>query len=178
VGVLTAGSAKALVVNVDGEDWDLTTFKGDYIANIGKFNVDEMPWFGNPTLATEFAAAVEGSLNYPNSGIFPFLTAPRILGPFFGWQTTGGSYIQSAAWEVDEECINGCSVFINQGYQGSFTYFDQLTWAQASRVPASVPASVPGPLPALGVAAAFGFSRKLRSRIKKSGNSASSTYTV
>lgn len=31
------------------------------------------------------------------------------------------------------------------------------------------PAHVPGPLPALGVAAAFGWSRKLRARIKEGG---------
>jgi len=41
-----------------------------------------------------------------------------------------------------------------------------------------ITSSVPGPLPALGVAAGFGYSRKLRSRIKKSGNSASSTFTL
>jgi len=35
------------------------------------------------------------------------------------------------------------------------------------------PASVPGPLPALGVAAAFGFSRKLRKRIKVGNNTVS-----
>jgi len=38
--------------------------------------------------------------------------------------------------------------------------------------------SVPGPLPLFGAAAAFGFSRKLRNRIKKSGNSAASTFTL
>jgi hypothetical protein len=40
------------------------------------------------------------------------------------------------------------------------------------------PASVPGPLPALGAAAAFGFSRKLRKRIKGSTNALSSSYTL
>lgn len=83
VVALSAGQAQALVVNVGGQDWDVTTFKGSYNDNIGKFNVDEMPWFGTSTLAGEFATAVEGSLHYPNSGILPFLTAPRILGPFF-----------------------------------------------------------------------------------------------
>ena len=54
-----------------------------------------------------------------------------------------------------------------------FQYFDNVV------VSASSPsASVPGPLPVLGAAAAFRFSRKLRQRIKKSGNSASSTYTL
>jgi hypothetical protein len=38
------------------------------------------------------------------------------------------------------------------------------------------PASVPGPLPALGMAAAFGFSRKLRRRIKVSHKTVSSPH--
>ncbi len=40
------------------------------------------------------------------------------------------------------------------------------------------PASVPGPLPALGAAAAFGFSRELRKRIKGSTNALSSSYSL
>jgi hypothetical protein len=42
------------------------------------------------------------------------------------------------------------------------------TIARATLIPAAGSASVPGPLPILGVAAAFGFSRKLRERIKDS----------
>jgi hypothetical protein len=30
MGVLTAGQARAVVVNVDGQDWDVTTFAGGY----------------------------------------------------------------------------------------------------------------------------------------------------
>ena len=47
-----------------------------------------------------------------------------------------------------------------------------------SSSPGPATADVPGPLPALGVAAAFGYSRKLRNRIKKSGHSASCTFTL
>ena len=50
------------------------------------------------------------------------------------------------------------------------------TWATSSTSPPPVSAaSVPGPLPVLGVAAAFGFSRKLRKRTKRSTNSAAGT---
>jgi hypothetical protein len=53
-------------------------------------------------------------------------------------------------------------------------------WATSSSptqpAPAGAAASVPGPLPVLGVAAAaFGFSRKLRKRTKRSTNSAAGT---
>jgi hypothetical protein len=45
---------------------------------------------------------------------------------------------------------------------GFVTRNDTFTWAQAT--PYTPPA--PGPLPVLGAGAAFGFSRKLRKRIK------------
>ena len=56
----------------------------------------------------------------------------------------------------------------------------QAIWAtslpSSQPAPAGPAASVPGPLPVLGVAAAFGFSRKLRKRIKlHKGTSAVST---
>jgi hypothetical protein len=38
--------------------------------------------------------------------------------------------------------------------------------------------AAPGPLPALGAAAAIGFSRKLRKRIKGSANAISSRYSL
>jgi hypothetical protein len=44
------------------------------------------------------------------------------------------------------------------------------TWAQATLVPAAGSANVPGPLPAVGLAVAFGFSRQLRKRIKASAS--------
>jgi len=52
-----------------------------------------------------------------------------------------------------------------------------LTFA-AVQPPTPSSTSVPGPLPLFGAAAALGFSRKLRNRIKKSGNSAASTFTL
>ena len=57
------------------------------------------------------------------------------------------------------------SAFTNtfQVTTNAFTQFDNSMTQQASTAP---PSSVPGPLPILGAGAAFGFSRKLRSRIK------------
>jgi len=45
------------------------------------------------------------------------------------------------------------------------TYFDTIS-VQVNASSSGSPANVPGPLPILGLAAAFGFSRKLRKRIK------------
>jgi hypothetical protein len=60
-------------------------------------------------------------------------------------------------------------------FNGSATNFQVLQgtsykWAVATFVPAPSGAPVPGPLPLVGAAAAFGFSRRLRSRINKSAN--------
>ena len=47
------------------------------------------------------------------------------------------------------------------GNGSAFTPNSTYVWLNAQKVP-----TVPGPLPALGAAAAFGFSRKLRKRIQ------------
>jgi hypothetical protein len=44
--------------------------------------------------------------------------------------------------------------------------------------PPTPSSSVPGPLPLFGAAAAFGYSRKLRNRIRKTSNSASTAFTL
>jgi len=54
---------------------------------------------------------------------------------------------------------------------------DETAWTLSTPFSSST-AAVPGPLPALGAAAAFGFSRKLRKRIKRSPNAVSSTYSL
>jgi hypothetical protein len=59
-----------LVVNVGGEDWDVTTLTGSYDANTSKFatagNGEVMPWWGDRSLANQFTIAVGNSLGLPN----------------------------------------------------------------------------------------------------------------
>ena len=66
---------------------------------------------------------------------------------------------------------NGNNQIQDYGRSGS----ESRVWAQVA--PASS-AAVPGPLPALGAAAAFGFSRKLRKRINRSAKTVPSTYSL
>ena len=67
MGALAAGQANAVVVNVPGYgSWDVTTFTGSYNANESRFNVVEMPWWGNEGLASLFAGAVGFALGAPN----------------------------------------------------------------------------------------------------------------
>jgi hypothetical protein len=69
---------------------------------------------------------------------------------FFGWLDDSGTPFTSLA------------IVTNTGDPASWPNADDLVLGKAA--PAA-PASVPGPLPLMGAATAFGFSRRLRSRI-------------
>jgi len=179
MGVLTAGQAQAVVVTVGGQDWDVTTFTGTYNDNTSKFetpaNGGVMPWWGNcpqqgctESLARQFADALAGAIPVGTVG-------GVIYGPFFGYQEfypdADGS-IDMAFWRSDRGFGQGPGTSTGDPGKG-----DVETWAQATLV-TPPPAPVPSPLPALGAVAAFGYSRKLRSRIKGSTNTVSSTYSL
>jgi hypothetical protein len=151
---LSPASAQALVVTVGGVQYDVTTFTGSYDANTSKFALPPapgvMPWWGSESLASQFAAAVGGNL--PGS-------VPQI-GPFFGWASgddeDGNAYVAVKLWFVGSQSVSG---------GGAPTMDGGSVWAQVT--PSTPPAApAPGPLPLFGAAAAFGFSRKLRKRIK------------
>ena len=165
MGALGAGEAQAIIVNVNGQDWDVTTFTGTYNDNPSKFataaNGGVMPWWGNSSLAYDFALAVRSSLGYWHPNDYPD------NGPDFAYgydDTQHGHELPGWWW-------NGNFNFVGSSGQRTF---DNTVWAQVA--PASS-AAVPGPLPALGAAAAFGFSRKLRKRIKINKGS-SATFTL
>jgi hypothetical protein len=148
MGVLGAGQAQALVVSVHGHDWDVTTFTGSYNDNTSKFataaNGGVMPWWGNKELAGKFSQALFDKLG---AGQF---------GPQFGWR-----FRQTPPHNSDPRVdyaftATDGTLSLNNSFSAKFEH----TWAQATKVP--------GPLPALGLAAAFGYSRKLRKRIKSS----------
>ena len=67
---------------------------------------------------------------------------------FFGWLDDSGTPFTSLVIVPDAG-----------GSPAAFATVDDLVLGQAA------PASVPGPLPLIGAATAFGFSRRLRSRI-------------
>jgi hypothetical protein len=154
---LSPGSAQAIVVTVGGAQYDVTTFTGSADANAVKFNTPAnggmMPWYGNGSLAIDFALAVQGvfgnrtvyATNYtfnPNP-----LDNTNMAGIF--WDTQYGTK------PTPVPCLN---CFTGGGTGGAFN--------EKYAVATKVPSAVPGPLPLFGAAAAFGFSRKLRKRIK------------
>ena len=151
---LSPGSAQAYVVTVGGVQYDVTTFTGTYNANASKFalpaNGGVMPWWGNRSLVEEFANAVAGGLGYESG-----------LGPAFAIQYAYADNTYFTLW-APQSCGSGCGEydFIFQNVEPSSVY----RWAQVA--PTLYTAPAPGPLPLFGAAAAFGFSRKLRKRIK------------
>jgi len=166
-GALTAGQAQALVVSVPGYGhWDVTTFTGSYDDNTRKFAQlpapGVMPWWGSQTAALAFANAVRNQL--PPSGICDGCDPPTAAGPYFGYGTAGptdgpiGQPIQYSYFQYPTS---------NPEAGGAVSTYEQASfisvWAQAT--PATTPA--PGPLPALGIAAAFSYSRQLKMRIKE-----------
>jgi hypothetical protein len=161
---LTAGEAHAVVVNVGGHDWDVTTFTGSFLDNISKFqtpaNGGVMPWWttgpeGTSAIAVQFAAAVGTALGTPNGSPDPD------QGPFFGFNQfiytpDPQTALNAVYWNPPSSSVYG----YNYGWGDSWVY------AQATLVASPTP--VPAPLPLFGVAAAFGASRQIRKRIKAS----------
>lgn len=150
-----AGSARAVIVNVGGTNYNVTTFQGTYSGNLSKFNTPGnggvMPWWGNQTLAQQFATAVGSSFGFPN-------VEEGNFGPAFAFSTTPPSQVVFFA-----DFGPPYGVGIGSSPQNSTFFYAQV---------APAPAPVPGPLPAVGAAAAFGISRRLRHRIKLSQASA------
>jgi len=169
MGVLGAGQAQAVVigdgsfvdVTVAGHDWRVTTFYGTYFSNgtsqdnSSKFAPPPapgvMPWWGNRALADAFASAVGSRLGVDG-------TPGREYGPEFAYDIN--SRIDSMRWRTDTETTEQTSAGVLAG----------AYWAQATKVP--------GPLPVLGLAAVFGYSRKLRKRIKDAKPEVISTTAV
>ena len=157
---LSPGSAQAYVVTVGGVQYDVTTFTGTYNDNISKFNTSAnsgiMPWYGSASLAQTFASAVTDQLGlFDQKGIG---SNPLILGPFFAYTSivvSGTNRLQNYRWNPVTQTV------VPNPSPGGTAYNVSFTYAIATQV-----APAPAPLPLLGAAAAFGFSRKLRKRIK------------
>jgi hypothetical protein len=168
--VLGAGQAQALVVTVNGQQWDVTTFTGSYFDNVTKFNTAAnggvMPWFNNYPLAEEFATAVAGGFGVTNNQNPSFDGG---TGPWFG--------VEASAPDPDQEPpfpgeisyrMSAFELFDGSWFTTGFVDNMSVSGVWAPATPFNDDTPVPGPLPVFGAAAAFGFSRKLRKRIKVS----------
>ncbi|MEI7863328.1 MAG: DNA translocase FtsK 4TM domain-containing protein, partial [Planctomycetota bacterium] len=134
-------------VTVGGLQYDVTTFTGSYNSNSALLS--SQPWFEDLSLAQTVSGLVADGLGTPNTGIQGF---PASEGPYFAYDF-GSNQANLVYWRSGNVNVDGIP-----GNE------PQHTWATATVLSASTPA--PGPLPLFGAAAAFGFSRKLRKRIK------------
>ena len=199
IGALTAGQAQAVVVNVGGTQYDLSTYTftpNQYTANKTYYDAifQAQPWYGNANATYSFSQVITQSIwdslypisaiqagspvdGYFNANIGIISSVPTagnmMTGPGLGFGTLAGCRDANPV-----NCLGpDDSVYaldLSEGlYYGSggvaFTPNSTYVWLSAEKVP-----PVPGPLPALGAAAAFGFSRKLRKRIKCSTNTSAS----
>ncbi len=148
----------------------MTTFTGSYNDNKSKFNTAAnggvMPWWSDIQKSVEFTSALGAELGYPNK--FRYGAFDLIFGPAFGYGFQD-SNIANNQFYVQAILFNKPTSDVVQ-----FPYFEKtnnnVTWAYAT--------PVPGPLPILSFAAAFGYSRKLRKRIKSSKPEVISTTAV
>jgi hypothetical protein len=163
-------------VNIGGLDYDVTTFTGSYNDNASKFataaNAGVMPWWGNSSLATEFSNAVGYSLLAPNSITTLSTGSPTNtnVGPYFAYNSIVNhiSFLPSGTAATYHPNLSTNIFSVDVG--------TSVTWAQVTQVTPTNISAVPGPVPAIGAFAAFGFSRKLRKRIKLSSNTLASLY--
>lgn len=146
----------------------MTTFTGSYNDNASKFatleNGGVMPWWGSFTSAYDFALATDLALGNPDTPLGQY--------GLFAWTRSITHGVRGTAM------YSNSTATVITTYNPSITPATSRPWAQATLVPAAGSggsADVPGPLPVLGLAVAFGFSRQLRKRIKASASSPPST---
>ena len=142
---------------------------------------------GTPSSPTTVTGIVDGlvdNVDNQTSGLTFTITSATNT-PTLGWSTFS-NYVSGEGIDVSGGQVTGADVayannfdvgqFLSLGNQlgfgpelddGSFnnTEPDNSLWNSLSFTPAS-PASVPGPLPLFGAGAAFGWSRRLRRKIK------------
>lgn len=141
---LDGGHAQAVAVTVGGNDYDVSYFSGTYADNSSRFNSTDMPWWGDGSLAESLALAVGdklGNLYYEYGPLFAFETRTS-------FNNSVVSYMKAYDWP-----------------NSSFTSSDFSETRPYAFVQQAQP--VPGPLPVLGAAAAFGWSRRMRRHLKR-----------
>ena len=154
-----------------GQTLVLTTKDAD-----GKFTIIPSQGGDYILLEDQFAQTLANGLGLPNfSGV---------LGPFFGYLYVGDGSNSDPKSIVDTP-INTIIDWTSMSIDSIDWIFlepaiitDETAWTLSTPFSTSSTTPVPGPLPALGAAAAFSFSRKLRKSIKRSPNAVSSTYSL
>ena len=137
---LSPQEARALVVTVNSTQYDVTTFTGNYNKSSSRFSISSMPWYGNTTLADNFATAVGAGLGYVNDSLNN--------SPYFATSRDSDKVYLSYTYRNDP----------SGSYRGAIWRSETYYWAEA--------VAVPGPVPILGIPVVVAYCRKLKQRIK------------
>ena len=132
------------MVTVGGTKYDVTEVETSYNLSSSTFQAlapGKMPWWGNESLAYDFALQVYDALGDGSTAGY---------GPVF-------------AHAHDASLAKVLGILQNTG--NPLDSINDLPAASATVKYAIASAPVPGPLPLFGAAAAFGWSRRLRQRI-------------
>ena len=132
---LLSQPAQAVFITVNSTQYDVRTFTGSYSANISQFatpaNGGLMPWYGNQTLANQFALAVYA--------IDPSLTGNSFSrrGPYFAYQ-----FNPAAGPSPSSVSVSSISLDTRTGYPvvslaptTAPTGFNGVSYATATAVP-------------------------------------------
>lgn len=145
--------AKAVIINVDGNSYDISVAITSYTANPAAFSAlsgGQMPWWGDLILASRFASEafdqLGSDLYEPGYGaVFAYALGPAGSGEING-------VVQDTSDMNNSLILDSASpLAADNSYPYAFVQ-------AASTVP------VPGPVPLLGAVAAFGWARRIRSR--------------
>jgi hypothetical protein len=185
MGVFTAGQAQAMVVNLGGQDWEVIPFTGTYSNNVEEMT--SIPPIPPPPSLPEcvgsggrrvWMTAVNGVppneyITHHYNCIFDLcpITVCELLPPLLPSDPPKLWNPEASTWSLVFNPTTGQPFFTNTLVPIG------AVWTLSTPFN-SPPTPVPGPLPALGAAAAFGFSRQLRKRIKSSPNAVSCTYSL
>jgi hypothetical protein len=144
--LLCAAPVTAVVVNVRGTPYDVTVTSTSYNSNFSDFELPSlggrMPWWGDDLLAIDFSKEVFDQLGS-------------------GWSANEGPVFAYSVNTNLNEVSGIAQSLANPSFQLDVT---PVRTATVSYAIASAPA--PGPFPLFGAAAAFGWSRQLRQRLR------------
>ena len=156
IGVVMASPARAISVTVNGSNFDLELFNGSFDSDASLFATPagggRMPWWGDSTLAEEFAVQL-------GAGLSP--TPLPAYGPLFAH-----TFMSAAPATVVASALDLPTLGITDLVDSSYTAPSSSAQSYAVLVAPPSTASVPAPLPILGAVAAFRATRRLRKRCK------------
>ena len=111
---------------------------------------------GNLYVMQSYARFIDPNLTYENLQDVAYMTSQMDL-------PAGWSYSVAELTQQFDNISQGNAILVQDALGNSYMGVDP----RLSSLPVATPYNVPGPLPIFGVGMAFGFSRRLRARIKK-----------